>query len=139
MRSERRRRSSNSGVGSILITATLTTLHSKVCGECDQLLASIVLHQGKQVAQFPIDSFQFILDDLKKMTNMIEGSRYKETLKQRHEGLANELHDIKLKYPLIKPTTKEQEDLYQSNLQDTKAFVSLSFYYCDSVHSTPCT
>jgi hypothetical protein len=125
MREERRRRSSNSGLGSILITATLTTLHSKVCGECDQLLGSIVQQQGKPDAPFPIDSFQSILDDLKKMINMIEGSRYKDHLKQRYETLVNQFQDLKAKTPLIKPLTKEQEDVYQSNLQDIKSFVSI--------------
>lgn len=72
-----------------------------------------------------MDSFQSILDDLKKMTNMIEGSRYKDHLKQRCEALVNQFQDLKAKTPLVKPLTKEQEDVYQSNLQEIKSFVSI--------------
>ena len=72
-----------------------------------------------------MDSFQSILDDLKKMTNMIEGSHYKDHLKQRFEVLVNQFQDLKAKTPLVKPSTKEQEDVYQSNLQDIKSFVSI--------------
>jgi hypothetical protein len=117
------------GLGSTLITATLTTLHSKVCSECDQLLSSIVQQQGKPDAPFPMDSFQCILDDLKKMANMIEGSRDKDQLKRRYEALVSQFQDLKAKNPLVKPFTKEQEDVYQSNLQDIKSFVSFRFFF----------
>lgn len=72
-----------------------------------------------------MDRFQSILDDLKKMTTMIEGSRYKDHLKQRYEALVNQYQDLKANIPLVKPLTKEQEDVYQSNLQDIKSFVSM--------------
>jgi hypothetical protein len=124
-RADRRSRASYSGLGSILITATLTTLHSKVSGECDQLLTSIVLQQGNShKTPFPIDDFQSILHDLKKMANMIEGSLYKEYLNQRYESLAHKLDTLKSKNLLTRPTTKEQEDIYQANLLDIKSIVS---------------
>ena len=58
----------------ILVTATLTTLHSKLINDCDQLLASTILPPSKQKSKqkFPEDSLRAIMNDLRKMSDMVE-------------------------------------------------------------------
>ncbi|KAI9249449.1 hypothetical protein BDA99DRAFT_219092 [Phascolomyces articulosus] len=58
----------------ILVTATLTTLHSKLISDCDQLLASTLLSPSKQKnkPKFPEDQLRAIMNDLRKMSDMVE-------------------------------------------------------------------
>lgn len=58
----------------ILVTATLTTLHSKLISDCDQTLASTILPSSKSSNSlvFPEERLQNIAHDLRKMSNMVK-------------------------------------------------------------------
>lgn len=56
----------------ILVTATLTTLHSKLISECDNLLASTLLSPDGAVKHFPEDQLRILVNDVRKMTDMVE-------------------------------------------------------------------
>ncbi|KAG2178874.1 hypothetical protein INT43_001720, partial [Umbelopsis isabellina] len=114
---DRRSRGSYNEFGSILITTTLTTLHSKVHSECDRLLASVINQGGSILVQ----EFQAIMDDLKKMANMIEAGESKMYLNARLESLIQRLHSSKTS---PKSTGKHQEDVSQINTMEVKPFVT---------------
>lgn len=58
----------------LLVTATLTALHSKLISDCDQTLASTLLvpSMSTDAASFPADRLHNIVHDLKKMSDMVE-------------------------------------------------------------------
>lgn len=57
-----------------LVTATLTTLHSKLINDCDQTLASTILPASKSSnsLDFPEERLRNIAHDLRKMSNMVK-------------------------------------------------------------------
>ena len=56
----------------ILVTATLTTLHTKLISECDNLLASTLLSPDGTIKRFPEDQLRILANDVRKMTDMVE-------------------------------------------------------------------
>lgn len=56
----------------ILVTATLTTLHSKLISECDNLLASTILSPDGTIKRFPEEQLRILVNDVRKMTDMVE-------------------------------------------------------------------
>ncbi|KAI9315997.1 hypothetical protein BX666DRAFT_280350 [Dichotomocladium elegans] len=79
---QQNRKLANAKIGAlynkILVTATLTTLHSKLINDCDQLLATTILPPPpsqtvkNEPRKFPEDALRRTVNDLQKMTDMVE-------------------------------------------------------------------
>lgn len=65
----------NASYHTILVTATLTTLHSKLISDCDHLLETTMLPPSSTNAEsrriFPEDALFNIASDLRKMSDMV--------------------------------------------------------------------
>lgn len=56
-----------------LVTATLTTLHTRLISECDRILALVLLPQQQQTGSlFPQDQLANIMAEVQKMTGMVK-------------------------------------------------------------------
>lgn len=70
-----------------LITATLTTLRTKLLTDCDRTLANSI--QQPQPA-FPEDELKSILQDLRKMTDMVDINKFQNSFITLNDMIHNQ-------------------------------------------------